>query len=124
MGVGVAGLAEVCKFVSEMMGMREEFCAGAVVLFARLGERWFHRFPNFLVDHKHLFRCSRTEVDRLLNMIALHAAFIPTGKRPQAPPPLQLAVFLNRMAHGGDVQSSASRFDVCSTPTTIGRQSN
>ena len=78
------------------------------------------RFPETLVGHKHL-RCSRTGFDRLLDMIAGHAAFTTTGNRPQAPPRLQLAVFLNRMAHGEDVQSLATRFDVSGAPTTYYR---
>lgn len=69
--------------------------------------------PN---EFRFLFRMTRTEFDRLLRRFGGDDVFKSTGKRPQAPPMYQLALFIHRLAHGYELKAEARLFGVSGTP--------
>nr|ODN96216.1 hypothetical protein L204_03910 [Cryptococcus depauperatus CBS 7855] len=72
----------------------------------------FYRFPQHEQIHLYLFRASSTELDRLADFFGSDPVFQSTGGKPQTPAKLQLAVSMNRMAHGEPEESIAHWFDL------------
>ena len=70
------------------------------------------QFPGVDSDHKRLLRVTTTEFRRLVDMFGNDEVFIPRGNKPMAPAKLQLAVLLNRMAHGESVPTIARQFNL------------
>ena len=65
--------------------------------------------PN---EFKFLFRMSSSEFARLVTRFGCDEVFQTTGKRPQAPPKYQLALFIHHLAHGYKVRAEARLFGI------------
>jgi hypothetical protein len=70
------------------------------------------RFPDRESMHKAVLRVSSSELARLVLLVGDHPSLNTHGRKPAAPPQLQLAVFLNRMAHAGSINTIAHTFDI------------
>ena len=70
------------------------------------------RFPGVDSNHKRFLRVTTTEFGRLVDMFGDDEVFIPRGYKPMAPAKLQLAVLLNRLAHGESVPTIARQFNL------------
>lgn len=73
-----------------------------------------NRYPSSPTDYKTLLRMSETEFERLVVRFGRDPVFVSTGKKPQAPPKLQLACFMHRLASGNSVASVKAAFNLTS----------
>lgn len=71
-------------------------------------------FQQSEAKHKHDFRISTTEMDRLVAFFEGSVEFQSTGKKPQASPRYQLGVLVYRLAHGHDIRTIANHFGISS----------
>ena len=70
------------------------------------------RFPGNDAEHKQLFCVTTREFRQLIDIFGGDGVFQPRAFKPMAPAELQLAVLLNRMAHGHSVPTIARSFNL------------
>ena len=65
-------------------------------------------------EFRFLFRMTSMEFARLVERFGGDEVFISTGRRPQAAPKYQIALFVHRLAHGHEVKTEARLFGISS----------